>query len=167
MWLFLVTELRELILLAVSAHFAMNYWVTLFSPFQRHWSRCRPCMWGCSFSAVYRVLHRAVKTDNSKKKSVLQLSWGHSAGKWHSKNCIRLQKQSCLQTALCLPRALQLNLLIVQFSNRSIICPTCFLLLSPFPSPRISKTTANLVPLFWGRELLRDTHSLKCNGNIC
>lgn len=54
----------------VWAYFTMNYWVILVSerPFQRHWSRCRPCMWGCSFSAVYRVLQRAVQSRKQQQK---------------------------------------------------------------------------------------------------
>lgn len=134
----------------VSAHFAMNYWVLLFceSPFQRHWSRRRSCMWGCSFSAVHRVLQRAVKAENSNKNGVLQLSRGHSAGKWQE---LHPSPETELFANSTVPSQGNYNSLIVPFSNRSIICPSCFLLLSSLPSPRISNHS-QFCTSFWGRE---------------
>lgn len=127
MWLFLVTELRELVLSAVSAPFAMNYWVISVSesPIQRFWSG--PACEVVPFQ-LYGVLQRAAKAGDSNKKRCAASSLGSQC--WQgAQQELHPPPETELFAGGTVPP--QLHLLIVQFSNRSIH----YLSLLFFPSP--------------------------------
>lgn len=121
--------------------------ISQWEPIQRHWSRCSPCMWGGSFSAVWSSPESCQSRGQQQKRcaaSFLGSQWWQVAQQeLHPSSETELFADGNVPS--------QLHLLNVQFSNRSIICLSLLVFASLSPPFTQNLKPQPILHLFLGK----------------